>query len=128
MKTLTSILLLSALFASLNLGAQVKAGKYNEPTIEVSNEEGESLITWTTVKEVNTSYFVVEMSIDGTHFTTVKTIQAAGNALFGGSYQHTEISANINSYYRITLVDMNGARSSSQVIKNASPVTGIACK
>ena len=129
MKTLTTtILLFTALFTSLNLGAQVKAGKCNEPTIQVSNEDGESLITWTTNKEVNTSYFLVERSADGIRFTTVKTIPASGNSLFGTTYEHTETSATPETYYRITLVDMNGERTSSRVVKNLSANTGIAGK
>jgi hypothetical protein len=129
MKALTtSVLLFTTLFTSIDLGAQVKVGKYKEPSIQVSNDEGESLITWTTNKEVNTSYFLVEISTDSIHFTTVKTLPAAGNSLFGITYEHAEISTNPEAYYRITLVDMNGARTSSQVVKNSAPITGIAGK
>lgn len=115
MKTVTNtIAFLTILTATLSANAQNLNLKNNEVNIEIAMEEGELQISWSTQKEVNSSYFLVEKSNDSLHFTSVKMIPAAGNSNFPRNYQYTEAeNNNAKVYYRVTLVTMNGQQLAS---------------
>jgi hypothetical protein len=78
-------------------------------------------IKWQTLAEQNTSYFVVERSLDNTTFKEigVKT-QAAGNSDSRRDYQVTDDVESIMKhpviYYRVKLVDIDGKVSYSNVV------------
>lgn len=118
MKTLTTILAtLVILLTTLSATAQTTCSKSNEVRIELTYEDGLLNINWSTQKEVNSSYFLVEKSNDSLHFSSVKMIPAAGNSNFVRNYQYTETEANTGQmYYRVTLVTMNGQQIASVAI------------
>lgn len=129
MKNLTTtILLFTALMTSVSLRAQVKASRYNEPYPQVSGAGSETVIIWTTVKEVNSRYFLVETSADSLHFIPAKTVPAAGSSVFARTYREDDIVNDSAVYFRVTLVDMNGARFSSEVIRIPSHVNAVVSK
>lgn len=125
MKTLTTTLsLLIALFCSFPVIAQSTGSKTNQVTVEVTHEDGEVVLNWNTVKEINSSYFLVEKSTDGIHFTQIKMIPAAGNSNFARNYTFTDSEANTgNVLYRVMLVTMNGQQMASASVSSANPST-----
>ncbi len=67
-------------------------------------------VTWSTASEHNTSHFVVEKSRDGSNWTTLNTLGAAGNSTSIIEYALTDTDvANGITYYRLTQFDLDGA-------------------
>jgi|SRR6185437_5027694 len=114
MKTLNAmiVLLVSMLF-SPGLRAQAQSYKSNMPSLTMSVNDNSVNLSWTTVREVNSSYFLLESSEDGVHFTTVKSTSASGSTMFAKTYDDVEDIPDSCLFYRVTLVDMNGKRNSS---------------
>jgi len=82
-------------------------------TIRANVNGTNALVIWQTQTEINTSYFVLERSLDNRNFTPVgNPVTAAGNSNSPRSYQLDEnISRFINApviYYRIRLTDIDG--------------------
>ena len=125
MKTVTTTLsLLIALCCSFPVIAQSTCSKTNQVAVEITHEDGEVVLNWNTVKEMNSSYFLVEKSTDGIHFTQVKMISAAGNSNFTRNYTFTDSEANTgNVLYRVMLVTMNGQQIVSASVPSANKST-----
>lgn len=79
-----------------------------------------ALLNWTTANEINTKYFSVERSSDGTHFNTIGTVAttASGNGVNPYNYIDPNIVAlGVKTlYYRLRQVDNDGQFSYSKVI------------
>ena len=74
-------------------------------------DERSVMLTWKTASELNSKEFIVQRSIDGTHFTNVQTVAAAGFANVPKSYAAADSDMlATNSYYRLTQIDNNGAQ------------------
>ena len=71
-------------------------------------------INWTTATEINTSYFNLQKSIDGVSFSNVAKVNAKGASNY--FYVDAAISFN-NTYYRLEIVDNDGSKQYSKVIK-----------
>ncbi|MFM2392795.1 MAG: hypothetical protein RLZZ546_777 [Bacteroidota bacterium] len=76
-----------------------------------------NLLSWSTASEVNSDYFAVEYSKDGTSFSTAGQIRAAGqsNAVQKYEYMH-DYKADGLVYYRVKQVDVDGKYSYSSII------------
>jgi glucose/arabinose dehydrogenase len=89
-------------------------------TFKGSLQNNSTLLQWETENENNTSHFVVERSIDGSNFSAIGTVAASGNS--SSAIQYSHIDYTINSlgasiiYYRLRMVDIDGAFKYSQVI------------
>ncbi len=80
----------------------------------VSNSDFVSL-NWETTNEINSSYFIVEKSVDGITYSPVVTINAA--RLNFNSYQVKDMEPFLgNSFYRLKNVDIDGSYTYSKVI------------
>lgn len=81
-----------------------------------------NVIQWGTATEQNTDYFSVERSEDGSQFTSVGKVTAAGNSTTVKDYSFNDV--NIPSgpaYYRLKQVDKDGkAKLSKVILINAS--------
>jgi hypothetical protein len=95
------------------------------------HKEGTVLLNWTSGKEINTSYFIVERRIDGKGFVRIDSLKAAGNSGVSTNYQcvdkhpHTGLNE-----YRIKLIFSNGATQISNIQKvlfRAAPEKIIIC-
>jgi hypothetical protein len=80
-----------------------------------------ALIRWSTISEHNTDYFILERSVDNTHFTaTGSTVDAAGNSEMQRGYQQADDISHLFQYpviyYRIKLVDLDGSYKYSNVV------------
>lgn len=82
------------------------------------NNGNENFINWSTAAELNTAYFSVEASLNGTDFTEIGKTTAAGNSSTLRSYNFVHSAINNQSYsYRIKQVDENGSFVYSKVIR-----------
>lgn len=70
---------------------------------------GEIALNWTTVSESNSSHFVVQRSTDGTNYTNVGILEAAGFSQEPIQYNWSEEVIAPTHYYRLKQVDLNGA-------------------
>jgi len=85
--------------------------------------DGVAKLSWTTSREINSSHFVVEKSIDGTNYISVGQVNSG---MVGGQYSFVDKTAlgKVN-YYRLRIVDtdLNYTFSKIVVIRNdAEPV------
>jgi hypothetical protein len=74
-------------------------------------------LQWITAQEVNTSYFDVERSADGSTFTKLLSVKSDDNAVAENTYHATDPSPFEGiDYYRLKEVDMNGAFTYSPIV------------
>jgi hypothetical protein len=79
-----------------------------------------AVINWQTADELNTSNFIIERSIDGTHFSPVGNTAAAGNSSTIKNYNYSDDITAVNAsvyYYRLKIIDLNGNFKYSTVVK-----------
>ncbi|PKP02689.1 MAG: hypothetical protein CVU11_10920 [Bacteroidetes bacterium HGW-Bacteroidetes-6] len=65
-------------------------------------------LTWTTITEVNNSYFTLEKSTDGINYETVVVLPGAGNSNMPINYEFIDKAADYDYYYRLTQTDFDG--------------------
>ncbi|HEX6430452.1 MAG TPA: kelch repeat-containing protein [Niastella sp.] len=76
-------------------------------TLRGTHGKSENVLSWTTVGEVNTEQFIIERSANGTDFTAVGTVAAAGTG--DHRYSFTDYNAiGVTFYYRIQVKDVDG--------------------
>lgn len=74
-------------------------------------------LKWSTSSETNNDRFEIQRSLDGIHFSTIKTIKGAGNSSRITEYTTTDHSpAPKTNYYRLVQYDVDGKESISEVI------------
>lgn len=67
------------------------------------------LVEWATAEEMNSSYYEVQRSENGTDWNTIANIAAAGNTTLTHSYSYTDKNVTAKLvYYRIRQVDIDG--------------------
>ncbi|HRH58684.1 MAG TPA: fibronectin type III domain-containing protein, partial [Chitinophagales bacterium] len=80
-------------------------------------DDGDGLIKWTTVSELNSKEFVLERSVDNGHtFEAVTVIQAAGNSNIIREYSYLDKTVTSQAYYRLRMIDFDGSSKTSVVI------------
>lgn len=77
------------------------------------------LLTWETGQEENSSHFNIEKSADGTHWTTIGSIPAAGNSSNKRTYNYTDDDPGNSNDYRIAETDLGGGQQYSQIIRSS---------
>ena len=75
----------------------------------------QNMLQWTTGLEINTSYFLIERSTNGTNFTTIGKEAAAGNSNSLKQYSFTDNNPVSVNYYRLKEVDKDGQFTYSQI-------------
>jgi hypothetical protein len=79
--------------------------------------EGGNALSWQTASEINSDYFIVKHSVDGSSFTDVAKIAAAGNSSTSKTYTYLHTGSFWGvSYYRLRQVDYDGTFDYSKVI------------
>jgi len=74
-----------------------------------ANCSSEVKLSWSTLSEINTSYFVIKHSTDNTNFNPIAQLAAGGNSTSVKNYEYIHISPQPgNNYYRISVVTTNG--------------------
>ena len=82
-----------------------------------------ALLKWQTASEINSAHFELERSFDGTHYSVISSLPAAGNSSSVLSYSYTDLRikltappATSNIFYRLRSVDLDGSSRYSGVI------------
>jgi len=77
----------------------------------------EIILNWQTAQEQNSSHFIVEKSTDGTRFSSLRRVEAAGNSNTPRNYEISDAASWYgNNYYRIKMIDMDGSFKYSKVV------------
>lgn len=66
-----------------------------------------TLISWATAQEFNSSSFEIERSTNGSNWTNVGSIEAAGTSASEKAYQQVDLNSG-NAFYRIKQIDKDG--------------------
>ncbi|HTN35540.1 MAG TPA: T9SS type A sorting domain-containing protein, partial [Arachidicoccus sp.] len=90
----------------------VHLGDFN---VHLDNNKN-AVLNWETASEQNTVRFDVMRSSNGTNFTKIKSVEAAGISTTPKSYSYTDNNPGAKSYYRIDIILTNEATSNSKVI------------
>jgi hypothetical protein len=68
-----------------------------------------NLLHWATASEINNDYFSLQHALDGKNFSTIATIDGAGNSSAVNTYQYKDRNATAGlNYYRLLETDFNG--------------------
>ncbi|MHA4844481.1 T9SS type A sorting domain-containing protein [Flavitalea antarctica] len=73
-------------------------------------------LNWNTESESNSDKFIVERSSDGSSFTAIGTVDAAGNSNRPKQYTFTTNGNKKNSYFRLKMLDIDGKSKYSPVV------------
>lgn len=79
-----------------------------------------TLLTWSTSTEINSDFFKVERSLDGSKWETIGKVDAAGNSNRQNDYKFIDENLKLNRdenifYYRLKMVDLDGTYKYSEV-------------
>ncbi len=77
----------------------------------------DAVLEWSTSREVNSGFYYVERSLNGTDFYPIAQVQSAGNT--NALTQYTYLDANIPSgrvYYRLVQYDLDGRYTHSNIV------------
>ncbi|MFN0274653.1 MAG: hypothetical protein ACKVPJ_02815 [Chitinophagales bacterium] len=81
--------------------------------------DGDVILQWETLSELNSDKFYIERSNDGQHFETIGSIPAAGYSSSETQYVYLDKNPNVGlQYYRLREVDFNGAYQYSAIINS----------
>jgi dienelactone hydrolase len=80
---------------------------------------GITALQWKTAQEQNTKSFSIQRSTDGTSWSEIVTIAAAGQSTQEKSYAYQDKNPGSNSMYRIVQYDLNGQYTVSSIVKNS---------
>ncbi len=80
------------------------------------------MLDWSTSSEINSKEFQIEKSNDGTFYRKITTVPAAGNSNTVKKYNYLDVEATELNYYRLKMVDIDGANKKSNIVivKNGS--------
>jgi hypothetical protein len=86
-------------------------------SFRIDNSSSASLLLWETESEENSDYFDVQRSEKGTDFESIGKVSAKGTSDQLQSYHFTDSNPFIGtSYYRLKMVDLNGAARFSAIL------------
>ncbi|MBS1577129.1 MAG: T9SS type A sorting domain-containing protein [Bacteroidetes bacterium] len=76
----------------------------------LARKQSDVIVQWSTAQESNSSHFVIERSENGTNWTTIASVKAAGESSTLINYNYTDKNAIAAIlYYRIKQVDLDAA-------------------
>ncbi|MFP5042027.1 T9SS type A sorting domain-containing protein [Parasediminibacterium sp. JCM 36343] len=86
-----------------------------------ANSTNNGVVTqWETANETNTAYFVVERSSNGSSFTALGKVAAAGNSSSVLNYSYADNNPlQGRAYYRLQMVDKDGSIAYSNIVSVA---------
>ncbi len=80
-------------------------------------------ITWVTSFELNSGYFIVEKSLNSTKFDSIGMVAATGVSQTQTNYSFNDFKLSRDVWYRITMVDKKGGKTSSPIVSLTSSYT-----
>lgn len=93
---------------------------------EVKSVHGGNMLTWSTQQEENSDKFIVMKSADGTNWSTIGEVKAAGNSSVKLNYSFTDKAASAGKqYYRLKIVDLDGSVEYSEIRQIGGTATSV---
>ncbi|MBK9212961.1 MAG: T9SS type A sorting domain-containing protein [Saprospiraceae bacterium] len=88
-------------------------------------EGKENTLFWTTSSEMNSKYFEIERSSDGSRFEKIGTMNAAGTSLTESNYMFHDLNPTKRAFYRLKMIDIDGKSkySSLRELRRLSSIT-----
>jgi hypothetical protein len=83
------------------------------------------VLTWKTAQEQNSSHFNIEKSEDGTRWTAIGNLPAAGNSASEKNYSFAVNQPMQNSFYRVAEYDLDGRVQYTNVLRASCNVTDV---
>ncbi|RYZ38255.1 MAG: T9SS type A sorting domain-containing protein, partial [Sphingobacteriales bacterium] len=94
-------------------------------SVNARNDGANNLVNWTVAGELSNDHFEIEVSSNGSQFTTIGKIQGAGTTDVEQKYSYVHYNATSPVYfYRIKQVDFDGKYSYSKVVRINKGSTG----
>ncbi len=75
----------------------------------------ETHLTWTSVNEVDVKSYIIERSNEGRLYTALGRVDAVNRSEANYSFNDKPTSININYYYRLKIIDVNGSHRYSKI-------------
>jgi hypothetical protein len=83
---------------------------------EVTRENKNSLLQWTTAQEKNSNYFEVQHASDGANFIAFATVKSKGNSSINTTYKFIDTKLfNGWNYYRLKMINDDGTVTYSEI-------------
>ena len=96
---------------------------------KANNNGSQNILKWKTSSEQNSNYFSITRSVNGTNFSEIGRVNAAGNSNVEKTYSFTDnkVTTNKYLYYLIEIVDIDGRTqfSETRLVRNASVASKI---
>lgn len=93
---------------------------------DVSCDNNNSVITWSTASETNNSFFTIEKSTDGIKFSVIGTVLGAGNSTGILNYSFVDYSSsNGTNYYRLKQTDYDGDSQTFAIVTSENCISNI---
>lgn len=73
-------------------------------------------LTWVTASEIDNDYFTVEKSLDGVEYTSIGTVQGAGNSFGTMTYTFVDEGYTDLAYYRLKQTDFDGTTTTGPTV------------
>ncbi len=80
-----------------------------------TNDDGATVLNWSTSSEINNKGFEIESSNNGKEFKTIGFVSGAGNSNSVNRYQF-QVTENFGSYYRLKQIDFDGQSNYSEIV------------
>jgi hypothetical protein len=88
----------------------------NLTAFDLKKQDNGVLLNWRTASENNNDYFLLEKSVDGIAFETIKTVKSSGNSSTPSNYSYVDHSPkNGINYYRLSQIDLDGTKTELKV-------------
>ncbi len=84
-------------------------------TVDVTEEQGIAIVSWTTTEQLNVASFEVQNSSDARNWRKVGTVKAVSTPEAAYSYAH-KLTGNNTQYFRIQSIDLDGSTSLSRLV------------
>lgn len=79
-------------------------------------EDGKVKLDWQTESESNSKEFIIERSLNGTDFSAIGTVPAAGNSTSTRYYTFKDRMPGYINHYRIKMKDLDGKETNSRIL------------
>ena len=86
-------------------------------SFDVTCEDGESKLSWSTSSETNADFFEVQKSENGTNWIRVGIVDATGESSTVKHYEFKDLNPGGTSYYRISEADRDGKRQLTRIVQ-----------
>lgn len=93
-----------------------------------TKKDGYNSLQWSTASEQNSNYFEVQRSENGTDFSAIAKVTAAGNSSMVKNYQYNDDQISSSApiyYYRLRMVDIDGSGKYSSIIFIKNSANGL---